>query len=265
VLSTAVLVDDEGEPAEAEDPVDREHAVLANSSYGVVFSGGGDSALGHRAQLVAPAVAELSRSLKRVLRMEQNDLLDLLRNTPKKSDPADLLPGDATAKRIVEAGFAGVTLAYGAGTSFFNSSTGTSTAPDSSRSVAAARAIASELAEEVRGLLHRRLEPGLTAPGEERVDYPSVVNAAFREWKGERVESLAGDIATRAFAQAVVDGSRTKKFTLTWVVDDGDLKCPDCDDNAVAGPQDAGSAFPTGHALPPVHPGCRCLLVPNNS
>jgi hypothetical protein len=38
--------------------------------------------------------------------------------------------------------------------------------------------------------------------------------------------------------------------------------CPDCDDNALAGPTPRGEVFPTGQPHPPAHAGCRCLLVP---
>ena len=48
---------------------------------------------------------------------------------------------------------------------------------------------------------------------------------------------------------------------LQWLVDD-DGHCPDCDDNALAGPTAKGETFPTGQLHPPAHPGCRCLLVP---
>ncbi len=88
-----------------------------------------------------------------------------------------------------------------------------------------------------------------------------LVGAAFREWKGTRVERLAGDHAVFAFAAAVLaavpDGT-----ALRWIVDDDGAECPDCDDNTLAGPVPAGEEFPTGHRHPPAHAGCRCLLAP---
>jgi hypothetical protein len=47
-----------------------------------------------------------------------------------------------------------------------------------------------------------------------------------------------------------------------WLVDDGGVPCPDCDDDALAGAVTKGEPFPTGPCHPPAHPGCRCLLVP---
>jgi len=95
--------------------------------------------------------------------------------------------------------------------------------------------------------------------------------AAYREWKGSRVEGLAGDVTTRAFAvgeMAVLSSLGDGLAPLVrWVVEDDDAggSCPDCDDNSLAGPQRSAAEFPTGHAHPPVHPGCRCLLVPVRS
>ena len=33
-------------------------------------------------------------------------------------------------------------------------------------------------------------------------------------------------------------------------------------DNALAGAVPKGEPFPTGDLVPPVHPGCRCVIVP---
>ena len=87
------------------------------------------------------------------------------------------------------------------------------------------------------------------------------VGAAFREWKGARLERLAGDQAVAAFGLATLAVS-SAGTTLRWVVDDGGVECPDCDDNALAGPTPSGEAFPTGHVHPPAHAGCRCLVAP---
>jgi len=91
-----------------------------------------------------------------------------------------------------------------------------------------------------------------------------LVGAAFREWKGARVERLAGDQAVFAFARAAL-AAVPGGTTLRWVVDDDGAECPDCDDNALAGPVPAGDDFPTGHRHPPAHAGCRCLLAPANA
>jgi hypothetical protein len=85
------------------------------------------------------------------------------------------------------------------------------------------------------------------------------VGAAFREWRGERVERLAGDYATQAFSAGVTAAGADHK--VRWVVTAAG-GCSDCEDNALAGAVSASEEFPTGHAYPPAHSGCRCLVAP---
>ena len=81
------------------------------------------------------------------------------------------------------------------------------------------------LARAVVTMLRRQVAEGTGEPADR-------VGAAFREWRGERVERLAGDQATQAFsagaAAAKVDGK------LRWVVTTAS-GCSDCEDNALAG------------------------------
>ena len=58
-----------------------------------------------------------------------------------------------------------------------------------------------------------------------------------------------------ACAAASVDGK------VRWVVTTAS-GCSDCEDNALAGAVSGTEAFPTGHAHPPAHSGCRCLIAP---
>ena len=48
---------------------------------------------------------------------------------------------------------------------------------------------------------------------------------------------------------------------VRWVVDPEGPCGPDCADNALAGPVEAGAAFPTGALHPPIDPSCTCWLV----
>ena len=76
-----------------------------------------------------------------------------------------------------------------------------------------------------------------------------------------RIERVAGDHVVAAFSLGEL-GIAREGTTLRWIVDDGDERCPDCDDNALAGPLPRGERYPTGQAHPPAHSGCRCLLAP---
>ena len=101
-------------------------------------------------------------------------------------------------------------------------------------------------------MLRRRIAEGADETGD-------TVGAAFREWRGERVERLAGDHATQAFSAGVAAASANGK--VRWVMTTA-TGCSDCEDNALAGAVRGADVFPTGHAHPPAHSGCRCLITP---
>jgi hypothetical protein len=92
-------------------------------------------------------------------------------------------------------------------------------------------------------------------------DLGDQVSAAYREWRGERVQRVSGDYATQAFSAGVVAAGADQK--LRWIVTSA-TGCSDCADNALAGAVSASEAFPTGHAHPPAHSGCRCLVAPTS-
>ncbi|HXY28172.1 MAG TPA: hypothetical protein VEH82_07800, partial [Acidimicrobiales bacterium] len=108
------------------------------------------------------------------------------------------------------------------------------------------------LARTVVTMVRRQIAEGSGEPSDR-------LGAAFRELRGERVERLVGDYATQAFSAGVATADA--EGTLRWVVTSA-TGCSDCADNALAGAVRAAETFPTGHAHPPAHPGCRCLLAP---
>lgn len=218
-----------------------------------------EEALVRRDELLAPVLADLARILKRELRSDQNELLDSLRHLERGAEPGSLVPGDATTARLAAATTTALADAWRAG-AVFGSPGGD--AGEGEPGPQAAQA-AQELALEVVASLRSRLE-GALADAEDDGAVAELVGAAYRQWRGERVEDLAGDYVTRAFSLGLL-GRIGDGALVSWVVDDGKDHCPDCDDNALAGPQAAGQAFPTGQAHPPVHPGCRCALVPTGA
>jgi hypothetical protein len=112
----------------------------------------------------------------------------------------------------------------------------------------------------VVNMLRRSIAQG----SESGEDVGARVGAAYRDWRGERIERLVGDFATQAFSAGVAAAVPPGGGPLRWVLTSAS-GCSDCDDNALAGSLPAGEGFPTGHAYPPAHSGCRCLITPSPS
>jgi cell division septum initiation protein DivIVA len=218
-----------------------------------------------RDDLLSPAAGELSRALKRSLRLEQNDLLDAGRHLKNAADAVALLPSEHMTDRVAASVGSSLDAAWRAGELFVDAVVGPSQAGQTAGVLQRnsevgdiGRALAEEIVEPIR----RRMEAGLEHAGSDDGAINEAIGSAFRDWRAGRIDEIAGDFTHRVFARAIVNSSRARNSKLRWLVDDGDLECPDCDDNALAGPAIAGSLFPTGHSHPPVHPGCRCILVP---
>ena len=192
----------------------------------------------------------LARKLKRILQDEQNLLLDRVRSAGDGDEVLD--DESALAHHIAGAAVDPLRDAADAGATF---AIGRGAPQGPGLSHDAIGVIAGELAREVAGPLHRRLTEALGAD-----DPTAEVNGAFREWRGTRLERIAGDSALEAFSAAVIgvvgDGS------VSWIVGGAGDPCPDCADNALEGAVPAGSTFPTGQAHPPAHGGCRCAVIP---
>jgi DivIVA domain-containing protein len=211
-----------------------------------------------RDELVAPIITGLARRLKRSFQDEQNDLLDRLR-AKGTTWSTDLLPDETEhLDSIATAALPFLEEGAGAGASFLGADTGRP-------KVDALVGIAHELAESVIGPLRKRLMGGEGLEGAEESVVTEHVGSAFREWKGERVERLAGDHVVAAFSLGSLAVAGSSGTGLEWmaIAAPDESPCPDCEDNGLNGAQDAGEEFPTGHTYPPAHPGCRCLLVPS--
>jgi len=213
---------------------------------------------GRRDDLIAPIVKALARRMKRTLQDDQNDVLDRLRSNRSTWSP-EVLPAEPEHHdAYATAALPYLEEAAQAGASFVGSEGA------SGPSVDQLLGIAHELAETVVGPLRRRLADDERLQGAGEAEVAEHVGSAFRDWKGARVESLAGDFVVAAFSAGTIAGASGSGTPVEWVAVSGPESgpCPDCEDNALNGPQQAGGDFPTGHARPPVHPGCRCLLAP---
>lgn len=68
---------------------------------------------------------------------------------------------------------------------------------------------------------------------------------------------------TRSSGLAALFGYQQLGITqVRWALDPSSKTCPRCISNAASSPVRAGAPFPSGDAYPPVHPHCRCSVVP---
>ncbi len=212
-----------------------------------------------RDQVVSDLGGSLARKLKRALQDQQNSLLDRLRNMKSGTAVADLLPGE-DSDRFAEAGRALLAQAARSGAELAAALFGAGAAPRGAEQDGVDD-LADELGQAIAGPLHQRLELAVRSAGDDPSEVASALSAAYREWKTQRIEAVANDEVAAAFAHGAYlsfpDGA-----ALRWVVDQSEGPCPDCEDNALAGDQARGQAWPTGQLHPPAHPGCRCALAP---
>jgi cell division septum initiation protein DivIVA len=203
-----------------------------------------------RDELLSPVSSQLSRHIKRALGDDQNRLLDVLRSTPNVGGETLLGPEDLHLSMFTSAAQGHLADAFAAGTVFGGATAG---AIPSGPTVDQA---AAGLSRTVVTMLRRRIADGTDA----REEVAERVGAAFREWRGERIERLVGDYAVQAFSAGVA-AANSSGGQLRWVLTSPN-GCSDCDDNALAGAVAVDDSFPTGHAYPPAHSGCRCMVTP---
>ena len=209
--------------------------------------------LERRDERLEPVASDLVRRLKRVLQDEQNEILDRLRQSRGRSRAEDALPSAADqSARYREAALGPLADAAAVGASL----NGNGTVGD-----LPARQWAQSLADDLVGGLRERVARSLAASGEtaEASDVADGLGAAYRQWKTERIDQIARHHLATAFNEGVLAGAPDGS-TLRWVFGDAG-PCPDCDDNALAGPTPKGESYPTGQSHPPAHAGCGCLLV----
>ena len=215
-----------------------------------------EAALQRRDEMLVPIESTLVRRLKRALQDDQNAALDQLR-TIRRNPTVDAMlpPAEVQAQRFRDAALPFLRDAAAAGWTFASGSGG-----DTSSAIAVAEELALDLVLPLRERLERALQDA--AGAEDGGDASAVerVNAGYREWKLQRIEVAVRHAVSVAFATAAFEATEDGA-TLRWVVDDDGGPCPDCDDDALAGPTVKGEAYPTGQPHPPAHVGCRCLLV----
>jgi cell division septum initiation protein DivIVA len=195
-------------------------------------------------------LAVLTRKVKRALQDDQNIMLERLRDV-KAMITTELEDEHAQRARYSEAAFDALASAADAGVQFaFDEAgaTGGAINRDDLNDCSADLAVTIVLA------LRKRILADGSGDGPERV------NAAYKEWRGARVERLCTDAARRAFQLGVLAASQGR--SVRFYVAPNDAPCDACALDASSGERPAGQNFPSGSSHPPLHAGCACTLVP---
>ena len=212
-----------------------------------------------RNEVLAPLVVTMARKLKRVLADEQNEVLQHLR-LKRSSLEMDAFLGsvDEHAARYATAIAEDTMSAAGAGAKSVKSAGG------SPKRVTQKAVSAHVVASVAAGLVAGFREDARIAIGEAEGDreiLAGLMRDVYRKWKSEMIDRHVDDIACSAYGKG---GFLAMENTtrLGWMVDPEVPCCSECEDNSLAGAVVKGSEFPTGHQMPPAHPGCRCLVCP---
>ncbi len=244
-------LDEEG-PSEAESEPEPDFAAERDESS-IVTTDADEAILQSRDAVLEPLVAQLTKRLKRALQDEQNSSLDRLRTSrgPVKVDQVLSRPDDqATPYRHLAASFLEQSARVGVAVS-----------PHGAVDVSVDD-LAGQLADDLAGALRSRIDAVLETAASDDLDLSTLserISSVYREWKVQKVERLAMHYLVSAHERGGFL-AHPEETPLRWVVDD-DGSCPDCEDNALAGPTPRGRPFPTGQLHPPAHLGCRCLLT----
>jgi cell division septum initiation protein DivIVA len=201
------------------------------------------------AALAAP-LAALTRKVKRALQDDQNIMLERLRDV-KAMITTELEDEHEQRARYADAAIDALRAAAAAGVQFAKDEAGVSggTPPP-----AAIQDCAADLAVTIVLALRKRILTDGSGDGPDRA------NAAYKEWRGARVERLCTDAARRAFEIGVVSASRGRH--VRFFVAPNDAPCDACAMDAASGERPAGENFPSGSPFPPLHAGCACAVLP---
>ena len=220
----------------------------------------GEKLLERGATVTRDLGSSLTRKLKRALQDEQNSLLDRLRSLKGPVTPASVLPdADEHPDHFADAGRPLLQQAAQAGAQVASELCGSDAA-----NVAVAQHVddlAEELGRAIAEPLRQRLELAMRSAGDDQAEVANALGAAYREWKTQRIEASAHHEVAAAFSRGAYL-TFPEGGLLRWVVGSAEGRCPDCEDNALAGEQPKGEAWPTGQLYPPAHPGCRCAVAP---
>lgn len=192
----------------------------------------------------------LTRKIKRALQDDQNVMLERLRDV--KGDPTEELEDEMVQRaRYQEAAHETLLETASAGRAFAYDETG---ANGGDVDQAAIRDAAADLAVTIVLALRKRIMADGNGDAADRA------NAAYKEWRGARVERLCTDAARRAFHVGV--NAAAVGRSVRFLAAPNDAPCDACALDAQAPPRVTGQAFPSGSFFPPLHAGCACTIIP---
>ncbi len=209
-----------------------------------------DELFARRDLAINESLSVLTRKVKRALQDDQNVTLERLRDVkgPITSELEDELE---QRRRYAEAAVDALADATAAGMQFAFDEAGVA-------SEAQAKAGIDDCAADLAVTIVLALRKRILADG--NGDAAERANAAYKEWRGARVERLCTDAARRAFHLGVTTASTGR--ALRFFPAPNDAPCDACALDAAAPARQAGLAFPSGSAYPPLHAGCACTVVP---
>ena len=203
-----------------------------------------------RDQALDESLAVLTRKVKRALQDDQNIMLERLRDV-KAMITTELEDEHDQRARYAQAAIDALVDAAAAGAQFAVDEGGVA-AGTANR--AALNDCAADLAVTIVLALRKRILADGSGDGPERA------NAAYKEWRGARVERLCTDAARRAFHVGVLAASQGR--SIRFFAAPNDPPCDVCALDAASGERAAGQNFPSGSPYPPLHAGCACTVVP---
>ena len=196
------------------------------------------------------SLAVLTRKVKRALQDDQNVMLERLRDV-KAMITTELEDEHDQRARYADASVDALIMAATAGVQFAADEAGATSGAASRRAL---EECAADLAVTIVLALRKRILADGSGDGPERA------NAAYKEWRGARVERLCTDAARRAFHIGVLAASPGR--SVRFYAAPNDAPCDACALDAASGERLAGQDFPSGSAFPPLHAGCACTVVP---
>ena len=214
-----------------------------------------------RDEVLAPIMVALTSKIKRVLADEENSMLTYLQGKKSAVALEKVLPEPSVhVQGYVEAVAEDVMSAAMGGAKSLSSSL----KADLRRKVTSS-AVMQVMSKNIDDVLVRplrdRIQRCVEQSDGDREEMSKLIRSVYREWKMQRVEQHIGDIARLAYSRGaylVLD----QGTSVCWMVDPNGPPCADAEDNSLAGAIALGTDFPTGHAHPTAHTGCRCLVTP---